>query len=210
MIEFTIFRISVRVEVIFWITMGVFGVLWNQRQPSEMLVNAGLFVFAAFVSIMIHELGHALMIKKYGYNTEIVLSAFGGYATHSAGALDRKQVFLMTLAGPLVQLVAGLMVWKGVPLLIDLPNNKILVLYDDFIIISIFWAIFNCLPVLPLDGGRMVEAALGPRRIQTTLMVSMISAAVVGVAALGLNQIFIAVFMFMYGWQSYQAYERFK
>ena len=53
-----------------------------------------VFVFAGFLSIIIHELGHALTIRKYGLPTAITLRAFGGYASFPAGKLDRKQSFL--------------------------------------------------------------------------------------------------------------------
>jgi len=210
MIEFTIFRIPVRVEPIFWITIGILGILWNQGDPSEMLVNAGIFVFVAFLSILIHELGHALMIKKYGLPTAIVLSSFGGYATHPGGILTRMQSFLVTLAGPLLQGSVGYLVYfLVINNYVDLPNNKVLLMVFYFYSVSMIWAILNCVPVLPLDGGRMVEAALGPRRIKLTLTISMVSAGIIGVLGFMLQQPFIGIFMLMFGWQSYQALQRF-
>lgn len=211
MLEFTIFKIPVRVEPSFWIVIGLLGILSSQNNPSEMLVNAGLFVFVAFISILIHELGHALMIKKYGLPTEIVLASFGGYATHPAGILTRMQSFLVTLAGPLLQGSIGFLVFfLYTNNYIEVPNNKMSLMVIYFYVVSMFWAVFNCVPVLPLDGGRMLEAALGPRRIKLTLVISMVSAAGVGIYGLMNGYVFVGIFMVMFGWQSYQAYERFK
>ena len=209
MIEFTIFRIPVRVEMSFWITIGILGILWNQGSPSDMLVNAGLFVFVAFLSILIHELGHGLMIKKYGLPTQIVLASFGGYATHPAGILSRLQSFLVTLAGPLLQGSIGYLVYYLVDNnMIVLPPNKMDLMVRYFYVVSIFWAIFNCVPVLPLDGGRMVEAALGPKRIKLTLMISMVTAGILALLGLMYGQVFVGIFMLMFGWQNYQAYNQ--
>ncbi len=211
MLEFNIFKIPVRVEPSFWVIIGILGILWNQGSPSDMLVNAGIFVFVAFLSILIHELGHALMIKKYGLPTQIVLASFGGYATHPAGILTRQQSFLVTLAGPLLQFTLGYLVYYLVTRNhIDIPNNKMALMVFYFHVVSMFWAVFNCVPVLPLDGGRMLEAILGPKRIKLTLIISMISAGIIGILGLTNGFIFVGIFMFMFGWQNYQAYERFK
>ncbi len=165
--------------------MGLLGFLWNSGNSMSgdtVLMGTLLFVIAGFISILIHELGHALMIKKYNLPTEIVLSSFGGYATHPAGILTRKESFLVTLAGPLIQAIFGLALYLAIPY-INLPNSMILTFYIYLMVVSIVWAIFNCIPVIPLDGGRMLEAAMGPRRIKTTLMISMlvaVTACVVG------------------------------
>ena len=210
MIEFSLFRIPVRVEMSFWIILGLLGILWNQNDPDQMFVKAGLFLFAAFVSVLVHEMGHALMIRKFKLPTQVVLSSFGGYATYPAGVLSRFQSILVSLAGPFAQALAGALVWGLFAYYIDLPPNKMRYLVSVFVGVSFIWALFNCLPVIPMDGGRVVEAALGPRRIKITLLISMITAAVVGVLGLMNGYMFVGIFMMMYGWQSYQAYEQIK
>lgn len=210
MIEFSLFRIPVRVEMSFWIILGLLGALSNQHNPDQMFVRAGLFLFAAFISVLVHELGHALMIRKFKLPTQIVLASFGGYATYPAGVLSRVQSILVSLAGPFLQALAGVLVWALFKFYVELPPNKMEYLVHIFIVVSLFWAAFNCLPVIPMDGGRVVEAALGPRRIKVTLLISMITAGVVGVLALTSGFMFVGIFMMMFGWQSYQAYEQIK
>lgn len=210
MLEFTLFRIPVRVEPIFWITLGLIGFLDNQRGPSDqLLLKMALFVMAGFISILIHELGHALMIKKYKLPTQIVLSSFGGYATHPAGILSRSQSFLVTLAGPLLQLILGLAVYFSMPHLM-LPDTLIWYFVRTLAGVSIFWAILNCIPILPMDGGRMLEAALGPRRIKLTLTISTLVAVVCSIIGFMIGSILIGIFMAMFAFQNYQTLERFK
>lgn len=212
MLEFTLFRIPIRVEPAFWITMALLGFMWNSgggAPANAVLMSMALFVMAGFISILIHELGHALMIKKYKLPTEIVLSSFGGYATHPAGILTRKQSFLVTLAGPGIQAAFGFAILFTMQHL-DLPNTMIRMFFGYLIVVSIVWAVFNCLPVLPLDGGRMLEAAMGPRRMKTTLMISMLVAVAACVAGFSYGQPFVGIFMAMFAFQNYQALERFK
>jgi len=164
---------------------------------------------AGFISILIHELGHALMVKKYKLPTEIVLSSFGGYATHPGGVLDRKQSFLVTLGGPLLQAVFGLALYYILPHLI-LGATLVVYFLGTLTGISIIWAIFNCVPVLPLDGGRMLEAALGPRKIKLTLQISIAVAIILAIFGFTKNEPILGIFMAMFAFQNYQAYERCK
>ncbi len=209
MIEFTLFKIPVRVEASFWLFMGLLGFMINSDSQSDLILTIAIFIMVAFVSILIHEMGHALMIRKYKLPTQIVLTSFGGYATHPVGHLDRLQSFLVTLAGPLVQFVFGLtifLVFKNTPM----PNPLMATFVNYMSGMSIIWAVFNCLPILPLDGGRMLESAMGPRRIKLTLIISMITAVIIAIIGMVNGAIFVTVFMTMFAWQNYQAYEQYK
>ena len=71
--------------------------------------------------------------------------------------------------------------------------------------ISFIWAILNLLPILPMDGGRLLETILGPRNIRTTLMISMVTAIAIGLLAfLKTGSILLPVFMGMFAYQSFQ------
>ena len=210
MLEFTLFRIPIRVEPIFWITIGLIGFMSNQNQPSDqLLLRIALFVMAGFISILIHELGHALMVKKYKLPTQIVLSSFGGYATHPAGVLSRLQSFLVTLAGPALQLAFGVALYF-ISENLALPDTLIRYFIGALVGVSIFWAILNCIPILPMDGGRMLEAALGPRRIKLTITISMLVAVAACIYGFASGHLLLGVFMAMFAFQNYQTLERFK
>ena len=143
MVEFTLFKIPIRVEPVFWITLGLIGFLSVRGLPGDAaLMGTALFVIAGFISILIHELGHALMIKKYNLPTEIVLSSFGGYATHPAGILTRKESFLVTLAGPAIQLAFGLAVYFLAPYL-NLPNFMMQLFISFLYGVSIFLSLIH-------------------------------------------------------------------
>lgn len=207
MIHFTILGIPVRIEPWFWITMAFIGGGLHAANSTDIL-HVLVFIFAGFLSILIHELGHAVMIRKCGLPTSITLQAFGGFATHPAGRLSRQQSFIVTAAGPAVQLTLGI-------LLIVLANNIEIPagslfrpFLRDLIWVSLAWSILNCLPVYPMDGGQMLAAVLGPQRQHKVHLISSIVAVVIGVAGyLYLDALLLAVFMGLFAWQNWQAYQ---
>jgi stage IV sporulation protein FB len=204
MIRFSIFGIPVQVQPFFWITLAIIGGAINANSP-EALLRLGLFLLAGFISILVHELGHALTARKFGARSEIVLQAFGGYAAYSGVRLTRPQSFAVTAAGPLVQIVLGLAVMQVLPHLPDMNPNMIYFI-KILMLVSLVWAILNLLPVLPLDGGQMLNAILGPQRIRITLWTTIIVSIVVGLLAFQhTHSILMPVFMGMFAWQAWQA-----
>ena len=157
---------------------------------------------------MVHELGHALTVRKFGLPTAITLQAFGGYATFPAGQLNRKQSFLVTAAGPGLQLALGLgllIVYRLVPIP---PESLLNALLFDLISISIIWAVLNCLPVYPMDGGQMMAAVLGPQRAHFVHLISATAALLIGLAAYFLlNSILLPLFMALFAWQNWQSFQ---
>src|SRR5579859_6601187 len=94
-LNFSLFGIPVRVHPLFWVVMAVLG--WSAREPKLIF----LFVVCAFVSVLIHELGHALTAKFFGSQPHIVLYAFGGYAAHQPiWGKSTGRTILILIAGP--------------------------------------------------------------------------------------------------------------
>jgi Zn-dependent protease len=209
MVEFKLFGIPVRVMPIFWITLGLIGLIGSDIRDALGLLDIALFVLAGFLSILIHEMGHALMIKKYKLPTQIVLASFGGYAVYPAGSLNRLQSFLVTAAGPAAQLAVAYALAFALPFF-SIPPNKFLEFLIIFIFISKFWAFLNCLPIMPLDGGQMLAAIMGPRRRAGLHLTGVVTAAIMAVVALQFGAIFGVLFMGMFAWQNYQAWQQTK
>ena len=78
------------------------------------------------------------------------------------------------------------------------------------IVVSIVWALFNCLPIYPLDGGHMLGSILGPRREKVLYLTGAITALVVGLLAVYFRQLFVAIFMGMFAYQNYQHLQQHK
>ena len=207
MLSFNLFGIPVRILPWFWITMALIGGGLGANDSLSILLVL-IFMLAGFISIMVHELGHALTVRKFGLPTAITLQAFGGYASFPAGQLNRKQSFLVTAAGPALQFALGILlfiIYRMVPI----PDTSLLkALLFDLISISIIWAILNCLPVYPMDGGQMMAAVLGPKHAHFVHLISAVAAVLIGLAAYSyLQSILLPLFMAVFAWQNWQAFQ---
>ena len=203
MIQFRLFGIPVAVHPVFWLTLALLGGALSGISTKTQLLSLGLFVLAGFISVLVHEMGHALTIRYFKLPTQIVLQAFGGYATHPAGVLNRLQSFLVTAAGPAIQILLGLAALAAL-LFAPLPKTLIQDFLWSLFGVSIIWAVLNCFPIYPLDGGRMLESILGPRRIRAVFITGLITAALLGLAAVALSQPFLAIFMGLFAWENYK------
>jgi len=205
-IHFRLFGIPVTVQPWFWLTAAFLGGAFRIKTSADLL-EVGLFMLAAFISIMVHELGHALTIRHFRLPTEIVLQAFGGYAAYPAGVLNRPRSFLVTAAGPAIQVVLGAAALL-VLIFVSLPPTHIQLFVYFLMWVSFAWAILNCFPIYPLDGGRMLESILGPRRQKLLFGIGFGTAVILGLFAILNSFLFLAIFMGLFAWTNYQHMSR--
>jgi Zn-dependent protease len=123
------------------------------------VVAAGLF----FASLLLHELGHAVQARREGMEIDgITLWLFGGVAAFRGMFPSAGAEFRIAIAGPLVTLVLGA-VFVGLAVLIPLADSV-----DGVVawlgITNLFLLVFNLLPALPLDGGRVLRSTLWQAR----------------------------------------------
>jgi Zn-dependent protease len=204
MIRFSLFGIPIQVHPFFWITLALIGGALDANS-SEAIFRLGLFLLAGFISVLVHELGHALTARHFGAYTQIVLQAFGGYASYTGVRMTRTQSFLITAAGPAIQIALGLIVWF---LMTQLPGLNPNMGYFLFMLmwISIIWAVINLLPVLPLDGGQMLSAILGPQRIRITLWITIVVSIIAAVLMFRfMGSYLFAIFLGFFAWQAWKA-----
>jgi Zn-dependent protease len=124
---------------------------------TRYLVSAA-FVVLLYVSVLIHELSHCAVARAFGLSVRrIILYPLGGFSEIEREPPTPLQEFAVSAAGPAISLVlAGLaaLVTRVVP--DGLPN----LLIDQLFRANLLVAIFNLLPGLPLDGGRIFRAAI--------------------------------------------------
>jgi Zn-dependent protease len=123
--------------------------------------DAVLWVAVVFVTVLIHELGHAYAYRAYGREASITLWGLGGLTQGKGPPLARGQNIVVSLAGPLTQ---GILI--GIPALYlalryrDSPNSH---LFSLLAFAGLGWAVLNLIPVVPLDGGRVMQQLLEGR-----------------------------------------------
>lgn len=145
---------------------------WSEGTPlNEILVNVGL-VMIVFVCVVLHEFGHALTAQRYGVGTrDITLLPIGGVASLERMPEDPKQEFMITVAGPLVNLVIaalafGLIALSGITLLMTDMFEHITswnAVLSFLVMTNMGLFLFNLIPAFPMDGGRILRSLLSMR-----------------------------------------------
>jgi len=133
-------------------------------------LRSALYVAALFGSVILHELGHALVSRRYGIRTfEIVLFPIGGVARLERNPKPREELWI-ALAGPLVNVVTGAALlaaaWSRNRALEwgDLMKQSEASLLLQIGAGNLILSAFNLLPAFPMDGGRILRAFLALSR----------------------------------------------
>jgi stage IV sporulation protein FB len=195
-LQFPLGRIPVRVLPTFWLVAVWLG--WNPDRLDYVLI----WVVSLFFSILIHELGHALVAEAFGYPTEITLYHFGGFARFQPGYhFPPHQSLLISLAGPFAQFfLAGLTIAVLIGFqFLKVPANEYAdAAFSDLLWINIAYPILNLFPLLPLDGGMILQALLGMAGLRTaaiwTLRVSILTGVLAALLMVNLGATGMAVF----------------
>jgi Zn-dependent protease len=128
-----------------------------------------LFVLSIFITVVMHEFGHALAAKNYGIKTkDITLLPIGGLARLEKIPEKPIEELVVAFAGPLVNIMLALITgfFVAIPSEPDVlaaqlsggvnSHNFLL----NFLIVNLALAIFNLIPAFPMDGGRVLRALL--------------------------------------------------
>jgi stage IV sporulation protein FB len=179
-LSFSILGVPVRVHPLFWLIALLLG-------SSGTLLSIPIWIFVVFVSVIIHELGHAF--RFYGIRSHIVLHAMGGLTIPEAApwgsgwanvSPSPKQEIVISLAGPfagfsfaalvmlIVSLTGGslqsstLFGFLHLPLIarMNFGSTVMDIFVSLLLFVNVAWGLFNLLPVYPLDGGQVTRNVL--------------------------------------------------
>ena len=147
----------------------IYVLMWSLGSGSASGVGFALsFLLIVFVSVYLHELGHALTARRLGIQPrDIVLMPLGGMARFEATAIPPRSDLWIAAAGPLVNLALAaiaavplMLTSSDVSLLQPLSGQSILLLIVQM---NLILGVTNLLPAMPLDGGRILRAGLSLR-----------------------------------------------
>jgi Zn-dependent protease len=195
------------------------GMIWFGQRDPWMIVPV---ILVTLVSVLVHELGHALAFSRYKVRSSIRLHFMGGVTIPNAVLpLSRSAHVFISFAGPLAGLLLATLTYALAPEIcaaatgtqplfpqvLEITHPGFRITIAIFFIVNVFWSFLNLAPVLPLDGGHILEHALGPRRYRWTLGISgTVGAALAIYFAMGGS--FFATFIF--GSAALQAFMRLR
>jgi Zn-dependent protease len=129
----------------------------------DMYVLVGaLTAIALIAAVLLHELGHALVARRFGLEVEgITLSWMGGMTRIVGDSSGPAREFGVAAVGPLVSFTIGVAFWGGRALAEQAGAGRLAISALGWLaLINIVLAAFNLIPASPLDGGRILHAGI--------------------------------------------------
>jgi stage IV sporulation protein FB len=198
-LRFRLYGIPVRIHPMFWVVGGALGL----RLPlPELLV----WVAVILVSILVHEMGHALAFRFFRRQSHVVLYSLGGITIpaniprNQVGGRTLKgwQLAVISVCGPLAGFTLAGATYVLIPAFASTSTGVVGALYYHLVWINVVWGALNLLPVWPLDGGQVVRAALveiaGDNGYALARLVSLVTSGAVAVVSWQMGRPLAALF----------------
>jgi len=196
-LKFPFFGVPVSVHFSF-LLVAFFGL--GAYQGWEIAAWTG----AVFVAVLLHESGHAFTARAFGgTSVSITLFALGGLTAWGASReMGPGRRFLVSAAGSAVGIVAGLaVIGLGRAGALDSLPDLAITFLESFVWAGLVWGVLNWIPILPLDGGHMLQHGLEmftpTRAAGIARVVSVIAGVAAVAAAFYYGQTFLAIFVGM-------------
>lgn len=152
-IQLSVLGIPLRIQPWFFVTVYLIGGL---GRPPEL---AAVWVVAAFLAVLLHELGHAGACIALGYSPEIELYAMGGVTSwRRSGSETPLRHLLISAAGPVTGIIIGSICLAFLAKGSLAPDGLAANALKDLVFTNLGWGILNLVPVLPLDGGNIATS----------------------------------------------------
>lgn len=153
-LQFRLFGIPVRVSLFFL----VMAVLLGRNSTSGSAGMMVAWVAIVFVSVLLHELGHAFTARAFGHQPSITLHAMGGLTSwRMREPLSAGRRLAVAFAGPAAGIALAIAAALAGALLFEKGSagRQITALAAA---VNLFWGVLNLIPMLPLDGGSIMAA----------------------------------------------------
>jgi stage IV sporulation protein FB len=196
------FKIPLNVSPFFWLFALLIGWL-NSKEPAQIVI----WVFIIFISILVHEMGHALFGLLFKQKVRIEIAPFGGVTMREGPKLTLGKEFLVVLAGPVFGFSLFLLGFFTLPHIKD-QTSLLYFSLNILMLVNLLWTLLNLVPVIPLDGGHLLRIVLeklfGFKGVKGVHWVSFILAVLLTMLSFAFGQIFIGILFFMLAFSSYR------
>jgi Zn-dependent protease len=199
-VHFRVFGFPVRVDPFFLIIVTALGL-----STHTTLGGIVAWFVVVFVSVLIHELGHAFAARAVGAEAiGIELQSMGGLTAYRPRrALSRAEQIGVSLAGPFSGFALGTAALLLANVLdVSITNSRDNVLLFDVLWVNFGWGLFNLVPVLPLDGGMVMQNLLPgnePVRARRAAVLSLVILAVAAAVSISMDFFFGVLYAALLG-----------
>ena len=166
----TIGRIAgtdIRLHFTFLLFLAWIGIADYTAGGAAAALDSVIFILLVFLCVTLHEFGHILMGRRFGIRTpQVTLSPIGGIASMERMPDKPVQEMLVAIAGPLVNVAIALILMAVFGLSLGLVTSidfDQATLAERLLIVNVTLVAFNLVPAFPMDGGRVLRAALALR-----------------------------------------------
>ncbi|MCB1110727.1 MAG: site-2 protease family protein, partial [Chlamydiia bacterium] len=193
-------KVPLKISPFFWVTAGLIGLI-NSAGTGHTIILTLIWIGVIFVSILVHEYGHALTSRYFGQQPRIHLVAFGGLTIPEGKRLRGWREFLVILNGPLfgflLFLIFLFILSTGV-----VTNPYLLYTVKIFTWVNLFWTVVNLLPVMPLDGGQLLrvvfESIFGAKGLKYAIVVGMVLSTLCALAFFLIGYFLVGAIFFLF------------
>jgi Zn-dependent protease len=161
-----IFGISIDLDYSWFLIVGLLAWLlavsyypaeFHDWSPAEYWITGAITAVLLFVSVLIHELGHSVVAKRFGLSVpRITLFLFGGVSQIAAEPPSADAEFWIAIVGPIVSFILAAILWVIAPLLT--ASEPLYAICRYLALLNFILGVFNLIPGFPLDGGRVLRA----------------------------------------------------
>jgi Zn-dependent protease len=200
-----ILGIPLKIHITLIIFLPLFAGQFARLMGLDSFFFGTLAAVGLFVSVALHELGHSVVAMSKGIRVrEILLLPIGGIAQLERMTSRPRDELHIAIAGPLTSLAVALVFYAAAHLIALMGLASLALVLATLAAVNLVLAVFNMLPAFPMDGGRVLRAAMTPRigRMEATRLASGIGrflAVLLGIWGLYIfNLLTVAIAIFVY------------
>lgn len=198
-------KIPIYIHPFFWVLCLLIGYV----NSGSIL---GLFVWGLviFVSVLVHEYGHALTALAFGQSSTITLFALGGLTERRQDTpLKTWQECLVIANGPIAGLLLCYLSYLLLHWVVPASYPTIMAMLNVSFVVNLFWTVLNLFPVQPLDGGKLLMLIMshffGINGVKISLLVSIVVAIVAAALLFFIHSLIGGALFIMFGYESFRA-----
>ncbi|HET6897464.1 MAG TPA: site-2 protease family protein [Vicinamibacteria bacterium] len=203
-IFFWLLRTIVKVRYTFFLTSVLLGM--RTASVGRLLV----WTLVSFLAILLHEFGHAFAARYYGQDPKIEIHGFGGVTEWAwVDELRWWQRVIISVAGPGIGFLVGGLLYLYQALSPRFESFWVSLASWYFLWATLAWGLFNLLPILPMDGGHVLDELLQHRMGQSegrlrTRKISIGAAGLAMIAGIGMGEVWAVILCAIFAFDNYQ------